>query len=259
MGSLCDRLRVRLWMDAVRWANPFRHPGAGGGAAFSEQRNPAADYLFAGACSAVFIDRAWHRTIYEVLQRLPQAHACGRSRKRRTPDRARFAAARGQIYAVVTLFLVLESVRTLRGFCETRSSHSDCCGGRHLADAGFWNSEDAAYDSKRGRSVAGQECSRLLACVSRWQNGHAFAVPRKSGAAEFLGDVVRAVQSRDAMVCRTVKAIRSAGTASRWRGDGRHQPQGDCRVCAEDGRKLSHRDRERSSRRSIWRYSLPAL
>ena len=53
---------------------------------------------------------------------------------------------------------------------------------------------------------------------------------RQGRSAEFLGDLVPALQDRDALVRRAAKAVRTTGIADRGCCHGRCQPQGNRRV-----------------------------
>src|SRR5262249_44546902 len=101
-----------------------------------------------------------------------------------------------EIHSALPLFFIPESVRFVKEFRETRSRHSDRYRRGDLADAGLRHSKEPPHlgSAKRCRPAAGPARARFRAHFSRGQNRETFGFSRQGGAAEFLGDLVRALQ-----------------------------------------------------------------
>src|SRR6185295_13505404 len=113
LGSVRNRLCFRFRLDALRGPHPGSDSDICRGARQCCEGDIAAGDLFIGAGSAISADFAWDRTISQILQALPYAHACAGSCQRRTTDRAGNSAGGWKVYDHLELFVVPEPVRSL--------------------------------------------------------------------------------------------------------------------------------------------------
>ena len=79
LGRLCDRARLRLWMDAVHWTNPRGHFGSGGVRADRDERGKPARGLFARPWNSIHGRGLCDRTVRSLSVALPQLSSSRRA------------------------------------------------------------------------------------------------------------------------------------------------------------------------------------